>query len=134
MREVLFTFIAILVLAVPALCRSQSDAPECDFSGYKPLFISHVLLNSVVKRVEPKYPGTAMTVVRSEAKVQVKILVDREGNVVEACAVDGHPLLRESARRAALEWKFKRNFGFSRRPRHKYVQSAIVFTFRFNKN
>jgi hypothetical protein len=132
MRKALLTLTTLLVLGTPTL--SQSDAPECDFSSYKPLFISHVLLNSVVKRVEPKYPGTAMTVNRSEAKVQVKIVVDRDGNVVEACAIDGHPLLREPARRAALEWKFKRNFGLSKRPKAKYVQSAIIFTFRFNKN
>lgn len=134
MGNVRLRFITILILGVPALGQSQSDAPECDFSSYKPLIMSHALLNAVVKKVEPKFPGTAMTVVRSEAKVPVKILVDREGNVVEACAIGGQLLLRASARDAALGWKFKRNFGFSRRQKPKYVQSAIVFTFRFNKN
>ena len=134
MRKVLLIFSTILVLSVSSPCKAQSAAPECDFSSYKPLIMSHALLNAVVKRVEPKYPGTATTVTRSEAKVQVKILVDRDGNVAEACVVQGHPLLHAASRNAALEWRFKRNFGLPRRPKPKYVQSWIVFTFRFNKN
>jgi TonB family protein len=130
MKRLLFSIIVVCGLGVPSLCKVQAPEPECDFSSYKPLIISHALLNAVVKRVEPKYPGLAR-VSRADGNVQVKILVERDGNVVEACVVDGHPLLRESARQAALEWKFKRNFGFTNRPKRKYIQSFIVFTFRF---
>jgi hypothetical protein len=62
-------------------------------------------------------------------RVKVKVLIDRKGNVVKACAVEGHPLLREPARRAALEWKFKPNFGFTAKQKRKYIQSHIVFVF-----
>ena len=84
-----------------------------------------------MKKVEPEYPAIARAA-RASGKVQVKTLVDLEGNVARACAVHGHPLLRQAAERAALEWKFKPNFGFSRKSkfRRKYLQSWIVFGFR----
>jgi len=42
----------------------------------------------------------------------------------------GHALLRLSAIQAANQWKFKRNFGFSNKPKQKYVQSLIAFNFK----
>jgi hypothetical protein len=131
MSKLLFAGATVLVLGLSLYSKAQASASECDFSSYKPLIISDALLNSVVKRVKPESPGTAMRVSRSEAKVRVKILVDRAGNVDEACATDGHPLLREAARQAALQWKFKRNFGSARIPKRKYAQSFIIFTFKF---
>jgi hypothetical protein len=45
----------------------------------------------------------------------------------------GHPLLREPAKKAALGWKFKENFGLSKKSklvkRHKYIESEIDFIF-----
>jgi len=132
MRKALLTLLPVLALGAATPSRAQSDAPDCNFSSHKPLVVSHALLNAVVKRVKPEYPATAMTVVRSDAVVHVRILVDREGNVAEACVVQGHPLLRAASRNAALQWKFARNFGFSVRQRRKYIRSDLVFTFRFN--
>ena len=126
MRKVVQTL--ILILSMTVLCFAQDSSPTCDFSSYKPLIISHALLNAVVKRVEPKYPGGGHLRVQSE--VEVKIIVDRKGNVVASCATRGHPLLRASAVHAAREWKFKPNFGFTNKPKRKYVQSFIVFNFK----
>jgi TonB family protein len=55
---------------------------------------------------KPAYPAAARAV-NAEGAVSVQVLVDEEGTVVSADAVSGHPLLREAARAAALESKFK---------------------------
>jgi hypothetical protein len=48
MGKVLLTFITIPFLVMTAPAKSQPAAPECDFSSYKPLFMSHALPNAVV--------------------------------------------------------------------------------------
>jgi outer membrane biosynthesis protein TonB len=120
-------------MSLAFVCNAQETESnsECDFSSYKPLVISHAPLGGAVKKVEPEYPAVARAA-RSGGQVQVKTLVDLKGNVVRACAAHGHPLLRHAAEKAALEWKFKRNFGFSSKSKfkRKYLQSWIVFTFR----
>jgi TonB family protein len=108
---------------------AHAQEPTCDFSKYKPLVISHALLNAVVKKVEPDYPAMGKNV-RAHGEVPVKIIVNRKGDVVAACATEGHPLLRQSAVEAASQWKFKPNFGLSVRQKRKYIQDFIVFNFR----
>jgi TonB family protein len=132
MRKSLLLSILIFGLSAAVLCESQSSAQECDFSSYKPLIVQSALFGAAaaVKRVEPQYPGLARKG-RATGQVVVRILVDREGDVVKACVVRGHPLLHRSSVEAALKWKFKRNFGFPKRPKRKYIQSEIVFTFQF---
>jgi outer membrane biosynthesis protein TonB len=116
------------MLGAAVLCHAQDSNPACDFSGYKPIVISHVVWTDVVKRVEPEYPLGGR--VRVQSEVEVKIVVDRKGDVVAACATRGHPLLRVSAVQAAREWKFKPNFGFTKKPKRKYMQTFIVFHFK----
>jgi len=53
----------------------------------------------------PAYPESAKSAHVSGA-VQVRIMIDENGNVVGAEAVSGHPLLREAAVSAAREAKF----------------------------
>ena len=124
-------FIVIACLCVAAPFYAQATEPECNFSSYKPLVLNHALLNAATKNVQPKYPSVAKAA-HAAGKVQVKILVDRFGNVVEACVSQGHPLLRAAARDAALEWKFKKNFGFSKKSKlnARYIQSFLFFNFR----
>jgi TonB family protein len=131
MRRVAQTI--LLVLGLAAVCHAQDAKPACDFSSYNPLFIDHPPLNAAVKKIQPEYPAVAKAS-HVQGDVQVKILVDRKGNVVEACVADGHPLLGEAARSAALEWKFKPNFGFSRKSKFKqqYLQRWIVFHFHLD--
>jgi TonB family protein len=88
-------------------------------------------VNAAIKKVEPKYPAMG-TRVRVQGEVKVKMIVDRRGNVVSACAVEGHPLLRAPAMNAAIQWKFKPNFGLEARQKKKYIQSFIVFNFRLD--
>lgn len=55
--------------------------------------------------VEPSYPAAARAV-RVSGLVNVQITIDEKGNVVNARAVSGHPLLRAAAIDAARKSKF----------------------------
>lgn len=123
--------LSTLILIFTVYVKTQNVEDKCDFSGFKILTISHFLLNSVIKEVKPKYPPAAKFV-NAQGKVEVKILVDKKGNVKDACVVSGHPLLRTAAKNAALKWKFKENFGFSTKSksRYKYLQETLTFIFR----
>ncbi len=54
---------------------------------------------------KPEYPPAAKAV-RASGAVNVEIMIDTDGNVIEAKAVSGHPLLRQSAVSAARSAKF----------------------------
>lgn len=108
----------------------SSDENACNFSDYKPLKISHPLLKAVIKKVEPEYPRVAKSV-RAEGEVVVRILVNRKGDVVGACAVEGHPLLQAASVQAAKEWKFKKDFGFvDYRFKEKFTEADLIFDFK----
>lgn len=67
---------------------------------------NHGLLNGkAIALPEPTYPPAARAV-RAEGTVEMRVLIDEEGNVFSAEAVSGHPLLRFSARQAACGAKF----------------------------
>ena len=104
---------------------------KCDFSRYKPLALSHFLNYATVKKVEPEYPAVAKAA-RVQGTVDVRILVDRNGDVVNACVVEGHPLLHAAAQSAASQWKFKKNFGLTSKQKRRYIQSSLLFTFRLD--
>lgn len=59
-----------------------------------------------IRQVQPPYPPLAKTA-RAQGKVVVNILIDEEGNVIDAQAESGHPLLVAAAVNAARQWKFK---------------------------
>lgn len=54
---------------------------------------------------QPPYPPLAKQT-GIQGKVSVQVLIDEKGNVVSATAIDGHPLLRVAAQRAALQARF----------------------------
>ena len=121
----------IIIVIMIAAAKVRGEDSACDFSKYRPLVLFHPLVDAAVKKVEPKYPAMG-TRVRAQGEVKVKIMVDRKGNVVSACAIEGHPLLRPSATHAAAQWKFKPNFGLTARQKRKYIQSFILFTFHLD--
>jgi TonB family protein len=53
----------------------------------------------------PQYPAIAREA-HASGSVNVRVLIDGDGNVVEAAATSGHPLLRAAAQAAAKEAKF----------------------------
>ncbi len=64
-----------------------------------------VLNGKATSLPRPEYPAAARAV-RAGGAVTVQVEVDESGNIVEASAVSGHPLLRASAVAAAREAKF----------------------------
>lgn len=56
--------------------------------------------------VKPSFPSAAR-LNRASGSVYVRVLIDEEGNVVEAKTTFGHPLLRAAATNAARKSKFK---------------------------
>ena len=63
------------------------------------------LQGSATQKVQPNYPPMAKAA-RVAGAVVVEVLVDEAGNVVNAQALSGHPLLKDEAVTAAMEWKF----------------------------
>jgi len=59
--------------------------------------------------------------------VVVEVIVDREGRVEWARWVSGHPLLRDAAVSAALEWTFRPSV---RKTGPIRIVGTLTFTFR----
>ncbi|HEY3025531.1 MAG TPA: TonB family protein [Pyrinomonadaceae bacterium] len=64
-----------------------------------------VLNGKALSLPAPEYPAIARSA-KASGTVTVKVTIDEYGNVAEANAVSGHPLLREAAVAAAREAKF----------------------------
>ena len=64
-----------------------------------------VLAGKAIRLVQPPYPPMARSA-RVSGQVQVQITVDEEGNVIDAEAISGHPLLHGAAVAAARASKF----------------------------
>ena len=68
--------------------------------------ISGGLLNGkAISKPAPVYPAIAKAA-RAEGTVAVQLRLDKNGNVEEAVAVSGHPLLRSAAVDAVRQWRF----------------------------
>jgi TonB family protein len=64
-----------------------------------------VINGKAVHLVTPTYPAIARSA-HAAGQVSVEVLIDLDGNVAAAQVVDGHPLLRVAAIKAARESKF----------------------------
>jgi protein TonB len=64
-----------------------------------------VLNGKALSKPDPPYPAVAKAA-RASGTVVVQITVDESGNVVEARAISGHPLLHAAAVAAARQAKF----------------------------
>jgi TonB family protein len=64
------------------------------------------MTDAVVHKVDPVYPERAGKF-RQDGAVEVRVMLDEEGNVTHAFGVAGYPILQGSAEVAALGWKFK---------------------------
>jgi TonB family protein len=67
---------------------------------------SGVLENMAIKKVQPLYPPEAKAAGVS-GEVKIRVLISEVGNVIEAEAVEGPDLLRESALAAVRLWVFR---------------------------
>src|SRR5262249_3153692 len=82
----------------PTLSPGASEVRKDNFGS--------ALQGLALKRVQPEYPPIAKAAKASGA-VQVMITVNESGDVIDAKAVSGHPLLRDAALQAARQWQFK---------------------------
>src|SRR5262245_21867097 len=116
------------------LYAKKSKSDECDFNDYQPVRESHFIQMAVKKKVNPIYPPEAVSR-NIQGLVNVKILIDRDGNVEKSCAIDGDRVLKEAAEPATLQWKFKPNFGHVHAAdvgSRKYMVDVIPFNFAFS--
>ena len=60
---------------------------------------------AAVVNPRPEYPPLARAA-RVSGKVEIEVVIDQRGNVADARAVSGHPLLKDSAVASARQWKF----------------------------
>ncbi|MBS1787997.1 MAG: TonB family protein [Acidobacteria bacterium] len=65
-----------------------------------------VMKDVAVSKVQPAYPATAKAA-KISGPVQVQVVIDEAGKVIEAKAIGGHPMLRAAAVQAAKQWTFK---------------------------
>jgi TonB family protein len=84
-----------------------------------------VLQGSAIRKVQPPYPPVAKAA-KVSGPVQVQILVNEAGEVIEAKAINGHPLLRDGAIQAARQWQFKPTEISSKAVK---VQGILTFNF-----
>jgi TonB family protein len=97
------TYEAMGRAADAAQARARADA---NFARANPNFVQGgVMAGKAISKPAPSYP-TAARLARISGQVQVKVLVDENGDVIRAEAVSGHPLLQTAAVQAALATKF----------------------------
>ncbi len=65
-----------------------------------------VLQSGAVSKVQPAYPAMAKAA-RASGPVQVQVVINEAGEVIDAKAIGGHPMLRAAAVEAAKQWTFK---------------------------
>lgn len=112
------TVSVILVLLVITASGQQAPAKKIRVS-------QGVLEGSILHKVDPQYPQEARDN-RVQGDVVLRILIDEQGNVIEAKPVSGPPLLTDAAVDAMMQWKFK-PYLLNGDP----VQVESVFTIRF---
>ncbi|HEX6187452.1 MAG TPA: TonB family protein, partial [Pyrinomonadaceae bacterium] len=58
---------------------------------------------------QPQYPDIARAA-KAQGRVTVEVTIDEQGNVIEARAISGHPLLQGASVKAARQAKFARTY------------------------
>lgn len=106
-----------------------ADAPKgCDLSGYNALREVHFVQRSIVLIAKPLYPPEALKEGQG-GSVNVDIVINRDGNVIAACALNGPASLQPAAQKAALSCKFKKYFGRSAPTKHEYQRDVLTYLF-----
>ncbi|MGI8641320.1 MAG: TonB family protein [Pyrinomonadaceae bacterium] len=71
----------------------------------KTIVTGGVVNSKAINLVKPIYSAAARAI-RAGGEVKVQVTIDEDGNVISAKAINGHPLLRDSAVNAAKSSKF----------------------------
>jgi len=86
--------------------KEPAESPANETANSNETADSDVLNDEATNLPAPEYPPAAKEA-KASGTVNVKVLIDEAGEVILAEAVTGHPLLRESAVKAAKQAKFK---------------------------
>jgi protein TonB len=60
----------------------------------------------LIKRVQPKYPQTALAV-HAQGAVQIEATINKEGTVTNVKVISGDPVLARAAVEAVRQWRYK---------------------------
>jgi TonB family protein len=88
-----------------------------------------ILNSKVTFESKPVYP-TAARKARAEGSVVVKVRIDEGGNIFEAVACSGHPLLRQAAADAAYQTRLSQTVLSGKSVK---VSGVLVYVFRLNQ-
>jgi TonB family protein len=97
-KRLIFTLLCILSFALTVAAQNTPPKAKIVAKG--------VVNGAAVSLPKPVYPPAAQAVKASGA-VEVQVVIDEEGNVIQATASSGHPLLQQAAVEAARQAKFK---------------------------
>jgi protein TonB len=87
-----------------------------------------VITGQAISLPQPAYPAMAKQI-GIRGRVSVQVLIDEQGRVVSASALDGHPLLAPAAQKAALQARFRPTL-LSQQP--VKVSGVITYDFKLN--
>lgn len=113
---------------VPGGPMRQETTPAIPDKPIQPTKIAssgRISVGEAIVRAQPVYPAVAKGIGAS-GDVQVQILIGETGEVIEAKAISGHPVLRIAAEDAARKWVFKPTL-----LEDKPVKQPGVLTFKF---
>ncbi|HEU0185207.1 MAG TPA: TonB family protein [Blastocatellia bacterium] len=113
----------------PPAAPSKGIPPQLSLSQ-KPKVSGGVLQGTATKKVQPAYPPVARAA-RASGAVQIQVTISESGDVINAQAIGGHPLLRDAALQAAKQWRFKPT-EISGAP--VKTQGVITFNFDMGRN
>jgi TonB family protein len=102
MRRVILTLAALMALAAPAWPQQRSNDVLPAFGEY--VYVEE--LPEAITKVEPVFPDAAKRA-GVAGTVMTQVLVNREGNVVDARIVKSIPMLDQVALDAIRQWRFK---------------------------
>lgn len=88
-----------------------------------------VITGQATSLPQPPYPAIARTA-GVQGRVSVQVLIDEHGNVISATPIDGHPMLKLAAQKAAMQAKFKPTL-LSEQP--VKVSGVITYDFRLSR-
>jgi|GEM_PF-1808146 len=118
----------IAPLHIGAQKQSESQTSYCNVEKYGAIREVHLAQKNMILKALPIYPAEALQL-GIDGSVNVEVVIDRSGVVLEACPVNGPSELRSAARSAALQCRFRKNFGLDKPARNLYRRDIVTYRF-----
>jgi len=97
-------FLIITILSLMAVAESK----PADRAAQRVHSSEQAAMADLIYVVDPIYPGDVK--ISGKVKVVLRIVIDKQGHVIEANLVSGHPILAGAAIDAVRQWKFRPYF------------------------